>query len=450
MSDAAEERDLLESVRGLIAAEEWSKLLAVVTSQHPADIAELALELERDERIALLDHLPTDLVGQLLEFVEDDDLREMIAGIGVEDLPAVLEEVEDDVAADVIQQLEPEDRAETLAALDRADEVAELMRYEDESAGSIMSHGFVALNERISVQQAIDYLRVLRPPSDRVYYLYVIDEEKRLRGTVSVRDLIVSSPRAPLSEITNPDVHAVTADTDQEEVARTLQKYNLLAVPVVDEENRLVGVTTADDLMDVLQEEATEDMYLMVGLAEAETVLSPVRESLRRRIPWLLVNLATAFAAALVIAPFEGTIARAAALAIFMPVIAGHAGNTGTQVATLVVRGLALNEVRMSDVGRIIRKELAFGLVHGALAGFLTALLALVIAFNPWLGLVVFLALVLNVIAAGVIGALIPLGLRRMGADPALGSSIWLTTVTDMLGFVMLLGFGALLITRLE
>jgi magnesium transporter len=450
MADDSAARDVLDDARELISSGEWGKLVALVTSLHPADLAEFVLLLDEDQRPAVLDHLPPDVVGQLFEFVEDEDLRDLIRGVGVEDLPAVLEEVEDDVAADVIQQLEPAEQLETLAALDRGEEVAELLRYGNESAGGIMSRGFVALNEGISVAQAIDYLRVLRPPADKAYYLYVIDTDRRLQGTVSIRDLIVSAPKTTLAEITQRDAHAVTTATDQEEVARTLQRYNLLAVPVLDEQGRLEGVSTADDLIDVLQEEATEDMYRMVGLDEEERVLGPISKSIRRRIPWLLVNLLTAFAAAAVVAPFEGTISKAASLAVFMPVIAGHAGNTGTQVATLVVRGLALDEVKMSDFGTILRKELVFGLVHGALAGVMTAGLALIISFSPWLGLVVFAALVLNVIAAGMMGAVIPLVLKKWGSDPALASSIWLTTFTDMLGFVMLLGFGTLLLSKLS
>jgi magnesium transporter len=300
------------------------------------------------------------------------------------------------------------------------------------------------------VQQAIGYLRVLRPSSEKAYYLYVIDHDQRLQGTVSIRDLLVSAPGTHLGEITQHDIHAVTTGTDQEEVARTLQRYNLMAVPVVDEEGRLEGVTTVDDLIDVLEEEATEDMYRLAGLDDAESILSPVRRSLRTRIPWLLLNLVTAFAAAAIVTPFEGTIARVAALAVFMPIIAGHAGNTGTQVATLVVRGLAVNQISMHDFGRILRKELAFGLVHGVLAGGLTAILAVVISANPWLAAVVFSALVLNVLIAGVVGAAIPLTLKKVGSDPALASSIWLTTFTDMLGFVMLLGLGSVLVTKLQ
>ncbi|GIW19552.1 magnesium transporter [Tepidiforma sp.] len=450
MADDVAVRELFDDARALAASGEWAKLVALVTSLHPADLAELVLELPEEERVALLDHLPTDVVAELFEYVEDDDLRELIKSVGVKDLPAVLEEAEDDVAADVIQQLEPEEQAETLAQMDRGEEVAELLQYGDESAGGIMSRGFVALNENISVQQAIDYLRVLRPPSERAYYLYVVDNDRVLQGVVSIRDLLVSSPKTLLKEITQRDVHAVTTDADQEEAARILQKYNLLAVPVVDAEGRLEGVMTADDLIDVLQEEATEDMYRMVGLDEAETVLSPVWRSVRRRVPWLLVNLATAFLAALVVRPFEDTISRAAALAVFMPVIAGHAGNTGTQAVTLVVRGMALGDVKVSDWLLVLRKELAFGLIHGVLAGSLTAGMALLLSMNPWLGAVVFTALMANVMIGGIMGAIIPLTIKRLGGDPAVASSIWLTTFTDVMGFLMLLGLGTILINRLS
>ncbi len=450
MADDVAVRELFDDARALAASGEWAKLVALVTSLHPADLADLVLELPEEERVTLLDHLPTDVVAELFEYVEDDDLRELIKSVGVKDLPAVLEEAEDDVAADVIQQLEPEEQAETLAQMDRGEEVAELLQYGDESAGGIMSRGFVALNENITVQQAIDYLRVLRPPSERAYYLYVVDNDRVLQGVVSIRDLLVSSPKTLLKEITQRDVHAVTTDADQEEAARILQRYNLLAVPVVDAEGRLEGVMTADDLIDVLQEEATEDMYRMVGLDEAETVLAPVWRSVKRRVPWLLVNLATAFVAALVVRPFEETIARAATLAVFMPVIAGHAGNTGTQAVTLVVRGIALGDVKLSDWLLVLRKELGFGVVHGVLAGTLTAGLALLLSLNPWLGLVVFVALLLNVLIAGIMGALIPLTIKRLGGDPAVASSIWLTTFTDVMGFLMLLGLGTVLIDRLS
>ena len=449
MSDDNVARDLLEDARSLIGEGEWAKAVALVTALHPADLADLVLSLDEGGRHALLDYLPTDVVGQLFEYAEDDELRDLIRGVGVEDLPAVLEEVEDDVAADVIQQLEPGERAETLAALDRGEEVAELMQYGDESAGGIMTRGFVALNEGISVQQAIDYLRVLRPASEKSYYLYVIDAERRLQGTVSIRDLIVSAPRTTLAEITQHDVHAVQAATDQEEAARTLQRYNLMAVPVVDPEGRLQGIMTADDLIDVLQEEATEDMYRMVGLDEGESTVTSWRRSIRFRLPWLVINLATAFVATAIILLFQGTVERAVVLFAFAPAIANQAGVTGTQTATLMVRALALREPRRT-LGVIVAREMVVGLANGLVVGVILAAVGLAVEQNVTLALVLLISMSAASTLAAPIGQLIPLGLRLFRADPALSSSIFVTMCTDGFSYLFCVALAAALISRLE
>ena len=448
MAEDVAARDVLDDARALANGGEWSKLVALVTSLHPADLAELVLLFDEDERVTLLDRLPTDVVGQLFEFAEDDELRNLIRGVGVQDLPAVLEDVDDDVAADVIQQLLPAEQMETLAALDRGEEVAELMRYGDESAGGIMSRGFVALNEGLSVQQAIDYFRVLRPPTDRAYYLYVIDDERRLQGTVSVRDLLVSSPNTTLSEITQRDVHAVAVGTDQEEVAQTLQKYNLMAVPVVDDDGRLEGVTTADDLMDVLQEEATEDMFRMVGLDEEERATTPVRQMIRLRLPWLIVNLATAFVSTVVLLLFQGTVEKAAILVAFVPAIANQAGVTGTQTATIAVRSLALREQRPT-LWRLLSREWAVGMVTGLVVGVILAIVAFLVEGNLTLSLILLAAMTGATALAAPIGQVLPLVLRLFRADPALSSSIFVTMFTDGLSYLFSLTLAAILISRL-
>lgn len=448
MAEDVAARDVLDDARALASSGEWSKLVALVTSLHPADLAELVLLFGEEERVALLDKLPTDIVGQLFEYAEDDELRNLIRGVGVQDLPAVLEEVDDDVAADVIQQLQPAEQLETLAALDRGEEVAELMRYNDETAGGIMSRGFVALNEGINVQQAIDYFRVLRPPTDRAYYLYVIDNERRLQGTVSVRDLLVSLPQTTLSEITQRDVHAVAVGTDQEEVARTLQKYNLMAVPVVDDDGRLEGVTTADDLMDVMREEATEDMFRMVGLDEEETGSTPVLQTIRLRLPWLVVNLATAFVSTIVLLVFQGTVEKAAILVAFVPAIANQAGVTGTQTATIAVRSLALREKRMR-LPRLLSREWAVGMVNGLVVGLMLAAVAFLVERNLTLSLILLAAMTGASGLAAPIGQVVPLVLRLFRADPALSSSIFVTMFTDGISYLMALALAAILIGKL-
>jgi magnesium transporter len=242
----------------------------------------------------------------------------------------------------------------------------------------------------------------------------------------------------------------VTTTTDQEEAARTLQKYNLLAIPVVDEEGVLEGVMTADDLIDVLQEEATEDMYRMVGLDEDERVFSPVRTSVRRRLPWMLVNLVTAFVAAATVGLFDETIGKAAVLALFMPVVAGMGGNAGTQTATIAVRSIALGDLDVADVFRACRKEIMVAMANGLAIGLTAGLGAYLWKQNEALSIVIAAALFLNICAATMAGVLIPLGLKAMKVDPALAANIFVTTVTDVMGFIFFLGLASLTIEQIR
>lgn len=441
-------RELLDDARTLIAEGDWAKSVALVSSLHPADLADLVLSLDEDGRRVLISRLPTDITGQLLEHLEDDEIRSLVRSIDAEDLPAILEEAPDDVAADVIQQLEPEQQEETLKALDR-EEVEDLLRYGGESAGGIMTQGFVTLSERLTVAQAIEYLRLLRPASDRTYYLYVTDEMRRLQGVVSLRDLIVSPPATTLDEITSRDVHAVTTSTDQEEVARTLQRYNLLAVPVVDADGRLEGVTTADDLIDVLEDEATEDMFKMAGVDEDERVFSTVRQSVRRRLPWMMVNLFTAFMSALLVSRFQGTIDRATVLAFFMPIVAGQGGNAGTQTATIAVRSIALGDLRVRDMFRACRKELMVAAANGLVLASMAVVISYLWEENGVLSAVLATAVFLNIVSATLGGILIPLTLKAARVDPALAANIFVTTVTDLLGFLFFLGLATAAIDRI-
>ncbi len=449
MPDVTSARDLLDDARLLIEAEEWSKLLVLTGALHPADMAELVLLLDDEQRRLFVGHLPPDVIGQMFEFSEDSDLEELVEAVHVDQLPAALAGLDDDVVADVLQQLEEEDRADTLAALNRTDDIESLLEYEDESAGSLMSRGFVALNEWQTVQSAIEYLRLTQPPSSRAYYLYIIDRDKKLVGNLSIRDLLVSSPQTRLGDITNRDIHAVTTETDQEEAARLLQKYNLLAVPVINEDGHLVGVTLADDLIDVVREEATEDMYRMVGLDEDETAGMPIRRTIRLRLPWLLINLLTAFVGAVVVSQFEDTLERAVVLAAFLPVVANQAGVTGTQTATIIVRTLAIRGSVESLWGQLTR-ELLVGAINGLAVGIVLAAVGFAFTGNPMLAFVLLVTMTLSSGLATVVGQLVPVVLRSFGADPALASSIFVTMVTDAMSFLFLLGMASIVIDQLS
>lgn len=295
----------------------------------------------------------------------------------------------------------------------------------------------------MTVEEALQLLRSRASeeyPED-ITYLYVTDAAMRLEGIVSLRDLVFRRPDRRIAEIMNPDVKFVRAGTDREELARLFEHYHYLGLPVVDAEGRLVGVVKGSDVLEVVSREATEDMQLMVGLSGEERALSPWFYSVKRRLPWLYINLATAFLAAFVVGLFEDTIARWTALAIFLPVLAGQGGNAGMQTLTVIIRNLALGELTPQDGRRALLKDTWVALLNGlAVGGGVVGFIGWWWKDSPALGLVAGVAMVLNQLAAAVAGVLIPLGLRAVGLDPALASSIFLTTVTDVAGFFFFLG----------
>jgi magnesium transporter len=283
-----------------------------------------------------------------------------------------------------------------------------------------------------------------------VFYLYVVDERRHLVGVISLRRLLLVAPDTPLKRIMTTDLSSVRVDVNQEEVARLVASYNLLAIPVVDEENKLVGVITVDDVIDVIKDEATEDVYRLAGVTGDDRVFTKPTESLRKRLPWLFVNLVTAFLAVGVVSRFEGTIAVATALAVFMPVVAGMGGNAATQTLTVIVRGIALGELTWANTRQALFKEAAVGIVNGVSCGAIAALIAWLTYGNYTLGLILGLAMIINMFVAAVAGTLIPLALRAMKIDPALASSVFITTLTDVFGFLSFLGLGALFIRYLQ
>lgn len=306
-----------------------------------------------------------------------------------------------------------------------------------------MSPDITALGPAVTVGKAIQVIRSLGKKKP-LYYVYVTDVQDRLVGVLAMRDLILSDPHVSVESIMMKDVVAVPAHLDREEVVKLASKRRYLRIPVVDSENRLLGTLNSEDLIGAAAEEASEDMQKMVGVAGDEEVLSPVFFSLRKRLPWLQVNLATAFLAAAVVGLFENTIARITALAVFLPVVAGQGGNTGAQTLAVVIRGLALGQIERSVAGRVLLKEALLGVLNGISVGLVTALVATLWEGNPYFGLVIGLAMVMNMFAACVAGAGIPMAMRALGWDPAQSSSIILTTVTDILGFFSFLGLATL------
>lgn len=411
---------------------------------HPADQAEALEALPDGVRQLLLSHLGDEDVAEILDFLDEEPRARFLQRLDDARLARILVFVDESVAADIVEQLPDERINPVLSQLANREEVSELLSLPEDSVGRWVSRDFLALKADWTVEEAFAHLRKAHPDVGDHFYLYTVDDRDRLVGVVSIRNFITAQPEVPLREIMVTDVIRLSMTTDQEQAAERLRHYGLLALPVVDEEGQLVGLLRADEVLQVQVEEATEDIYLQVGLGADASPFSPVVEALKLRVPWLIVNLIIGFFSAFIVSLFESTIQTAALLAAFMPIIAGHGGNAGSQTSTLVVRGLALNEIGRRDVATVLRKEVSFGLIYGILAGALTALLAYLMSRNPALSLIVFFAMGGNITLATLGGGLIPLVLKRLKIDPALASTVWLTTFTDWIGFLLLLGLATL------
>jgi magnesium transporter len=329
---------------------------------------------------------------------------------------------------------------------ERRDEVRELISYPEGTVGRIMNTDFLALAPSTTAQGAIDKIRE-RGELESFFYLYVVDHENKLVGVVPIRNLVIAPPDRSLSEMMIADPVKGDVFMDQEEAARLVSKYELLALPIVDEGGRLEGIITVDDVIDIIKEESTEDMYKMAGLAEEDRVFTPISRSVKMRLPWTMLNLLTTGLAASVVTIFQGTITELVALVTFMPIVAGVGGNGATQTATVIIRGIALGELEFSSAWRAIVKQVSVNICLAFAAGAVIALIAALWQGNPILGLVLALAMVVNLgLVAGLSGAVIPLLLKAMKFDPALGSGIVVTGLTDAFGFLSFLGLATLFI----
>jgi magnesium transporter len=439
-----------ERLRDLLHSDDVESARTALADLHPADLAEFFDSLDEDEQETVLSLLDSDGAARLLEHLGEEVRKELADKMPRGTLAQILDKTEEDIAVDILHDMAPAEAVRTLAQMTTAAEIMPLLQHADETAGGIMTRGYIALHRDMTVEEALAFLRATKPLAEEAYYLYVLDGQNHLQGVVSLRQLVVSAANAHIADIMVSDIASVSPTADQEEAARLLQHYRLRSIPVVDPDTGVLsGIITADDIIDVIQEEATEDMYRMAGLPGDESIYAPVMVSARKRIPWLLVNLVTAFMAGGMVAIFEGTIAKAAALAVFMPIIAGQGGNAGIQTVTIVVRGIALGEIEPRDARPILIKEFMLGLIRGVLFGLIVGVAAYIWKGEWAWGLVVGGAMLLNMLVAGLMGTFIPLGMKALKIDPAIASGVFLTTFTDMLGFLFLLGFATILIGQL-
>ena len=444
---------VLDSVKRLLRIGATANLLNLLQKQHPADLAQIFSELQDKDREAAFSLL-ADRNGRLAMEAVSELGPEAGAGLlatrPAEEIARLAQEIPSDDAAALIDYL-PEELSTAVLDLMRPKEsgvVENLLEYAEQTAGRIMNPHVFALNEDMTVGEAIAEIQGNRDV-EMVFYLYVVDERRHLVGVVSLRRLLLVSPETPLKRIMTADLISARVDMDQEEVARLVAAYNLLAIPVTDEENKLVGIITVDDVIDVMKEEATEDIYRLAGVGIDERVFTPAGESLRKRLPWLGVQLLTSFVAVAVVAVFLPTIARVSALAMFMPIVVWMGGNAATQTLTVIVRGIALGELSWSNSRKALTKEILVGVGNGVALGVVAALVAVLVHGDPVMGLLLGAAMIINLFVAAAAGTLIPLGLRAANVDPALASSIFVTAVTDVFGFASFLGLATLFLRYL-
>jgi len=445
---------VLDSVRRLQRLGATANLVNLLQKQHPADLAQVFAELGEKDRVssfAILVERNSKLAMEALSELGPEGGAALLADRSAEDIARLLHDLPSDDAAAIIDNLPEDLSASVLELIEKrpGDEVGELLEYDEQTAGRIMNPKVFALSEDMTAGESIITLQGSRDV-EMVFYLYVVDVRRHLVGVISLRRLLLVPPTTPLKRIMTTDLTSVRTDTDQEEVARLVASYNLLAIPVVDEENKLVGVITVDDVIDVIKDEATEDVYRLAGVTGDDRVFTSPRESLRKRVPWLQVNLATAFFAASVVGFFEGSIKDLPALAVFMPVVAGMGGNAATQTLTVIVRGIALGELTSANVRKALFKEAAVGIGNGVACGMVGWLVVSIWKQDFWLGGILCAAMIINMFVAATAGTLIPLALRAMKVDPALASSVFITTLTDVFGFASWLGLGTLFIKYLH
>jgi magnesium transporter len=414
---------------------------------HPSDLADLVESLDEAQQIELLSALPTELASDTLAEMEEGEERgDLLAALTPEKGAELLHDLPDDDAVDLISELEPDEQSKILAELsvDEAGELKGLLQYDEETAGGLMTTELVEVEARLTAGQAIEQVRAQGQEVEDFYTVFVVDADRRLLGTLRLDDLIIAHPEESIEALVEEPVATVMPDVDQEQVGRLIARYNLAAIAVVTEAGELLGRITFDDVIDVIEAEQTEDIFRLAGVTDEDELKHTWTQSVRTRLPWLLLNLLTASLAASVILLFEETIDAVITLVFIAPIIAAMGGSSGTQSLAVTIRRITIQG--SGSARGFVAKEILIGLVNGAVLGGGIAAIAFVLDGDPMLGMVVFLAMWGNQVVAGFAGAFIPTTLDRMGVDPSVASSVFVHTLTDLCGFFLLLGLASKLL----
>lgn len=437
--------EFVRRVMDLVEAGDAEGARALVRPLHPADLADLFELVDPDQRAALADAIADELDAEVLaemndwvregivDTLEAAEVAEIAGEMETDDAVAMIEDMEEDEQRDVLRRLDPDDRA----AIEQA------LSFPEESAGRLMQRDLIAVPEHWTVGQVIDWLRSGEDLADSFWEVFVVDGRHHPVGTMPLSRILRTQRHVPVAEIMQREQTLIPVDMDQEEVALRFQKYALISAAVVDQSGRLVGMITVDDIVHIIQEEASEDVLLMSGVGEEGDINQPVFDSYKSRVRWLIANLGTALVAATIIGLFEATIAQMVALAALMPIVAGVGGNAGTQTMAVTVRALATNQLTRSNTWRSILREIRIAVLNGATVAAVIGVGVAIVLAHPGLGLVIAAAMLANIVIAGFAGVLVPLALERLGADPAVASSVFVTMVTDSMGFFVFLGLAS-------
>jgi len=439
-------REFVEKVSAAVQGADTVFLREIVAELHEADLGDLIEALDPEERPRLVELTGADFDFSALNEVDDTVREEILEELEPGTVAEGVRELESDDAVELLEGLDEEDQEEILEKLppSERDALERSLDYPENSAGRRMQTEFIAVPPDWTVGQAIDYMRDTPDLPDRFYEIYAVDNAQRWQGAISLDALLRARRPVPLADVIDEDRRRVSVLDDQEEVARLFGKYNLVAAPVVDTENRLVGVITIDDVVDVIEEEADEDLKALGGVTSDEELSDSVWTIARGRFNWLLVNLATAFLASSVLGLFEGQLEQMVALAVLAPIVASQGGNAATQTMTVAVRALATRELGSNNAFRVVMREGLVGLVNGLAFAIITGIAAVAWFKIPGLGVVIGLAMLCNLVAGALGGILIPMVLERVRADPAVASGTFVTTVTDVVGFFSFLGIATL------
>lgn len=405
------------------------------------DLAKEIEELEDNQLKYLCSHIDDEKLAEILEEADEDLQIDIIDCLDNKRILSLFNYIPKDNIVDILGEL-PIGKRKNLIYLMKTDDkqiIEQLLGYDEESAGGLMTTEYIALNSHLTVFNALIKIKEIAPKTEVIDTIFILNNRKQLVGTVDLRDILSSHDDIKLYTIMDNHVISVTPETDQEEVSLLVSKYDLTTIPVVNNNQGLLGIITVDDIIDVIQDEHTEDMLQMHGVNKEESLDSTLFESIQMRLPWLIVNLATAFLASFIVKMFEGTIEQIVALSATMTIVTGMGGNAGSQTLSIMIRSIALGEIHFKDCWSALKKEIYVGLLNGLITGIITGIIVYILYSNFYLGIIICIAMVGNLVISGIFGFLIPVALKALHLDPALASSIFLTTATDILGFFIFL-----------